>query len=56
MVDNTGDRKLSVPSKTLSLKPRVETGTVKYQKGRGDRVYVHVVPTGEKPAAAEAKA
>lgn len=34
----------------------VETGTVKYQKGRGDRVYVHVVPTGEKPAAAEAKA
>jgi large subunit ribosomal protein L27 len=39
----------------------VETGKVKYQKGRGDRVYVHVEPagaaSGEQPAAAsEAKA
>jgi large subunit ribosomal protein L27 len=33
----------------------VEAGTVKYQKGRGDRVYVHVVPEAEAKAA-EAKA
>jgi large subunit ribosomal protein L27 len=33
----------------------VEVGKVKYQKGRGDRVYVHVEPAEEKPAA-EAKA
>src|SRR5580692_9245920 len=42
MVDNTGDRKLSVPSKTLSLKPRVETGTVKqsFSHGRTKQVVV----------------
>src|SRR6202035_4353760 len=43
MVDKTpGDRKLSVPNKTLTLKPRVETGTVKqsFSPGRTKRVVV----------------
>src|SRR6202166_1661162 len=43
MVDKTpGDRKLSVPNKTLSLKPRVETGTVKqsFSHGRTKQVVV----------------
>jgi translation initiation factor IF-2 len=43
MVDKTpADRKLSVPNKTLSLKPRVETGTVKqsFSHGRTKQVVV----------------
>ena len=43
MVDKTpGDRKLSVPNKTLTLKPRVETGTVKqsFSHGRSKQVVV----------------
>jgi translation initiation factor IF-2 len=44
MVDkNTpGDKKLSVPSKTLTLKPRVETGTVRqsFPHGRSKQVVV----------------
>src|SRR6516164_551869 len=44
MVDkNTpGDKKLSVPSKTLTLKPRVETGTVRqsFSHGRSKQVVV----------------
>src|SRR5206468_9046793 len=44
MVDkNTpGDKKLSVPSKTLTLKPRVETGTVRqsFPHGRTKQVVV----------------
>jgi len=43
MVDKTpGDRKLSVPNKTLTLKPRVETGTVKqsFSHGRTKQVVV----------------
>src|SRR6516164_2679795 len=44
MVDkNTpGDKKLSVPSKTLTLKPRLETGTVRqsFSHGRSKQVVV----------------
>src|SRR5271170_4059291 len=44
MVDTKtpGDKKLSVPSKTLSLKPRVETGTVRqsFPHGRTKQVVV----------------
>ncbi len=43
MVDKTpGDKKLSVPNKTLTLKPRVETGTVKqsFSHGRTKQVVV----------------
>jgi translation initiation factor IF-2 len=44
MVDNNtpGDKKLSVPSKTLTLKPRVETGTVRqsFPHGRSKQVVV----------------
>ncbi|MCK1736259.1 translation initiation factor IF-2 [Bradyrhizobium sp. 138] len=44
MVDTKtpGDKKLSVPSKTLSLKPRVETGTVRqsFSHGRSKSVVV----------------
>ncbi|PIT03457.1 translation initiation factor IF-2 [Bradyrhizobium nitroreducens] len=44
MVDTKtpGDKKLSVPSKTLSLKPRVETGTVRqsFAHGRSKQVLV----------------
>ena len=43
MVDKTpGDRKLSVPNKTLTLKPRIETGTVKqsFSHGRTKQVVV----------------
>ena len=37
-----GDKKLSVPGKTLSLKPRVETGTVRqsFPHGRTKQVVV----------------
>src|SRR5215475_12369981 len=44
MVDTKtpGDKKLSVPSKTLTLKPRVETGTVRqsFSHGRSKQVVV----------------
>src|SRR3974390_2869941 len=44
MVDTKapGDKKRSVPSKTLSLKPRVETGTVRqsFSHGRSKQVVV----------------
>src|SRR5215831_15145743 len=44
MADKTtpGDKKLSVPSKTLTLKPRVETGTVRqsFPHGRTKQVVV----------------
>ena len=46
MVDTKtpGDKTLSVPSKTLSLKPRVETGTVRqsFSHGRSKQVVVEV--------------
>ena len=60
MVDKTpGDRKLSVPNKTLTLKPRVETGTVKqsFSHGRSKQVVVEKRGKrrvgGEGPATAE---
>src|SRR5204862_34181 len=44
MVDtkSSGDKTLSVPSKTLTLKPRVETGTVRqsFSHGRSKQVVV----------------
>src|SRR5690242_7722811 len=44
MADNNtpGDKKLSMPSKTLTLKPRVETGTVRqsFPHGRSKQVVV----------------
>ena len=44
MADNNtpGDKKLSVPTKTLTLKPRVETGTVRqsFPHGRSKQVVV----------------
>jgi translation initiation factor IF-2 len=44
MADKTtpGDKKLSVPSKTLTLKPRIETGTVRqsFPHGRSKQVVV----------------
>ena len=63
MVDTkTPGDKLSMPSKTLSLKPRVETGTVRqsFSHGRSKQVVVEKrgkrrLP-GEAPAAAEAPA
>src|ERR1700744_4327396 len=50
MVDqNTpGDKKLSVPSKTLSLKPRVETGTVRQRFPHGRTKQVVVEKRGTK--------
>src|SRR5262249_9604253 len=40
-----GEKKLSVPSKTLSLKPRTETGTVRqsFSHGRSKQVVVEKV-------------
>src|SRR6476646_6605059 len=64
MVDtkSSGDKTLSVPSKTLTLKPRVETGTVRqsFSHGRSKQVVVEKrgkrrLP-GEPPATAEAPA
>ncbi|WGD52496.1 translation initiation factor IF-2 [Bradyrhizobium sp. CB1650] len=63
MVDTKtpGDKKLSVPSKTLSLKPRVETGTVRqsFSHGRSKQVVVEkrgkrrIGDGGPEPQAAE---
>ncbi|MCK1710233.1 MULTISPECIES: translation initiation factor IF-2 [unclassified Bradyrhizobium] len=62
MVDTKtpGDKKLSVPSKTLSLKPRVETGTVRqsFSHGRSKQVVVEKrgkrrIGDGPEPQAAE---
>ncbi|UPK35982.1 translation initiation factor IF-2 [Bradyrhizobium sp. 186] len=63
MVDTKtpGDKKLSVPSKTLSLKPRVETGTVRqsFSHGRSKQVVVEKrgkrrIDGGPEPHAPEA--
>jgi translation initiation factor IF-2 len=63
MVDTKtpGDKKLSVPSKTLTLKPRVETGTVRqsFSHGRSKQVVVEkrgkrrIGDTGPEPQAPE---
>lgn len=57
MVDKTpGDRKLSVPTKTLSLKPRVETGTVKQSFSHGRTKQVLVEKRGKRRVGGEAPA
>ncbi|MGB8397618.1 translation initiation factor IF-2 associated domain-containing protein, partial [Bradyrhizobium sp.] len=57
MVDKTpGDRKLSVPSKTLTLKPRVETGTVKQSFSHGRTKQVVVEKRGKRRIGGDAAA
>src|SRR5690348_1929906 len=58
MVDkNTpGDKKLSVPSKTLTLKPRVETGTVRQSFSHGRTKQVVVEKRGKRRLAGDAPA
>ena len=64
MVDTKtpGDKTLSVPSKTLTLKPRVETGTVRQSFSHGRTKQVVVEKRGKRrgpgdaPAAPEARA
>jgi len=50
MVDqnSSGEKKLSVPAKTLTLKPRVETGTVKQQFSHGRTKQVVVEKRGKR--------
>src|SRR5271168_2248196 len=56
MVDTKtpGDRKLSVPNKTLTLKPRVETGTVKQSFSHGRTKQVVVEKRGKRRLPGEA--
>src|SRR6202035_5213550 len=57
MVDKTpGDRKLSVPNKTLTLKPRVETGTVKQSFSHGRTKQVVVEKRGKRRVGTDAPA
>jgi translation initiation factor IF-2 len=57
MVDKApGDRKLSVPNKTLTLKPRVETGTVKQSFSHGRSKQVVVEKRGKRRIGGEAPA
>src|SRR5476651_1159278 len=57
MVDKTpGDRKLSVPTKTLTLKPRVETGTVKQSFSHGRTKQVVVEKRGKRRVGGDAPA
>jgi translation initiation factor IF-2 len=57
MVDKTpGDRKLSVPNKTLTLKPRVETGTVKQSFSHGRTKQVVVEKRSKRRVGADAAA
>src|SRR6476660_7558931 len=63
MVDtkSPGDKTLSVPTKTLTLKPRVETGTVRQSFSHGRTKQVVVEKRGKRrvatdPAAAETPA
>src|SRR5579863_3718555 len=56
MVDTKtpGDKKLSVPSKTLTLKPRVETGTVRQSFSHGRTKQVVVEKRGKRRVGGEA--
>src|ERR1700730_2076238 len=55
MVDKTpGEKKLSVPAKTLTLKPRVETGTVKQSFSHGRTKQVVVEKRGKRRVAGDA--
>src|SRR5260221_422744 len=57
MVDKTpGEKKLSVPAKTLTLKPRVETGTVKQSFSHGRTKQVGVEKRGNRRAGGDAPA
>ncbi len=58
MVDtkSPGDKTLSVPSKTLTLKPRVETGTVRQSFSHGRTKQVVVEKRGKRRVAADATA
>src|SRR5665647_548348 len=57
MVDKTpGDRKLSVPTKTLTLKPRVETGTVRQSFSHGRTKQVVVEKRGKRRVGGDAPA
>src|SRR3979411_1591039 len=57
MVDKApGDRKLSVPNKTLTLKPRVETGTVKQSFSHGRTKQVVVEKRGKRRVGGDAPA
>jgi len=54
MVDNSsGEKKLSVPAKTLTLKPRVETGTVKQSFSHGRTKQVVVEKRGKRRVGGE---
>src|SRR3984893_2279750 len=50
----TGEKKLSVPAKTLTLKPRVETGTVKQSFSHGRTKQVVVEKRGKRRVAGDA--
>src|SRR6185369_6821970 len=56
MVDtkSSGDKTLSVPSKTLTLKPRVETGTVRQSFSHGRTNVVVVEKRGKRRMASDA--
>jgi translation initiation factor IF-2 len=58
MVDtkSPGDKTLSVPTKTLTLKPRVETGTVRQSFSHGRTKQVVVEKRGKRRVAADAAA
>ena len=58
MVDtkSPGDKKLSVPTKTLTLKPRVETGTVRQSFSHGRTKQVVVEKRGKRRVGGEAPA
>src|SRR5436305_1644397 len=58
MVDTKtpGDKTLSVPTKTLSLKPRVETGTVRQSFSHGQTKQVVVEKRGKRRIGGDAPA
>src|ERR1700712_765055 len=58
MVDTKtpGDKTLSVPTKTLTLKPRVETGTVRQSFSHGRTKQVVVEKRGKRRVAGDAPA
>ena len=58
MVDTKtpGDKTLSVPTKTLTLKPRVETGTVRQSFSHGRTKQVVVEKRGKRRIGGEAPA
>src|SRR5437762_13493997 len=58
MVDTKtpGDKTLSVPTKTLTLKPRVETGTVRHSFSHGRTKQVVVEKRGKRRVGGDAPA